>query len=602
MGNDGVRAPKGSQKAKKQKKETRTLRYIPAVILGGAALLVVICLLVAGLFAAGLFVLINRDGKEDLPEPGPAVKCTVNEDLAGMAWTISSEPPFFVEGQVIITGLATQVDRVAEEFELEPIETCQLNYLSAIPGGSKQHQQPFSFSTAKPGELTTNLYYVRDRSVQDVIDAVRGTGEGWIVTDRNRLTGLPLSACGNPRHPPVGSPFETAELLPVGEAEAAKLFWEQWAFRQVGVGPALKNSLGGAIIEHQGQGTLVGVFDTSPFVDPWQEAPDWERALVIDRQESVKWLHPTMDVLPLILDVSYPRWISKGAAQGTMFPNGEKPDDDIRDHGLFVASLVHAVAPQSEIRLIRVLDEYGCGDLFTLDAALHSFVGEMKAEARNSKGVVINLSLGVPDLSYAPDTTLEECAKGTLETDGASICHALFDAREAGMVIVAAAGNESAGEDEPLPAMFPAVFSDRIISVQATGGKSQLACFSNEGAVSASGGGENPSDDSECVSKIHDCKGDCAEGVIGLVLFPPEGTDYWPTHYAYWSGTSFAAPLVSGEAALLLQAGVAPDQVSEEIADNTCSWPSFTVPEGIINLPRALLGVPCPDSLALPVP
>ena len=84
---------------------------------------------------------------------------------------------------------------------------------------------------------------------------------------------------------------------------------------------------------------------------------------------------------------------------------------DISDHGLFVAGMIHAVAPRSDIQLYQVLDQYGCGDLYTLVTQLQTFISQVEADrqAASLKGAVINLSLGVlrPRASDAFTSTIE---------------------------------------------------------------------------------------------------------------------------------------------------------------------------------------------------
>jgi hypothetical protein len=265
---------------------------------------------------------------------------------------------------------------------------------------------------------------------------------------------------------------------------------------------------------------------------------------------------------------------------------------DVRDHGLFVAGLVHAVAPDSEIRLIRVLNEYGCGDLFTLNKSLYRFIEEMEAERGTLDGTVINLSLGVlkPASDDAESTdrevviiddSLEVLVEDTVE----SLRAAALLAHSRGAVVVAAAGNDSYVEGKPLPPQFPAKYPF-VIGVAGSNIYRERACFSNWGDVSAPSGDGGPDDEKSlefpCVPKHGACKGGCDQALISLVWNLPDHVQASPAssrpYYTYWSGTSFSAPLVSGLAALVLDAGasrsicplappdwVHPDRVHEAI-------------------------------------
>jgi subtilisin family serine protease len=350
---------------------------------------------------------------------------------------------------------------------------------------------------------------------------------------------------------------------------------------------------------HQGEGVVVGVFDTSPFDN---EGDGWE---------TVEWVNPAMytETLTMTMRVSYPEVVNtiEFSPSNQSAVTDTEALDDVRDHGLFVAGLIHAVAPASEIHLIKVLNEDGCGDLFLLNEALAQFTNEVEDEATG--GVVINLSLGVhdPEENVIPVACSPEGLGNQEESDNQieSLCTTLSSAYSGGAVIVAAAGNRPYSETVagggsgnnyvPQPAQIPAAY-DFVIGVRASNVISEAACFSNEGDLLAPGGEGDINNG--CTSNVDGCSGNCEFAVIGPVLFPPQGAAYWPTRYAYWSGTSFSAPLVSGLAALLLETRTSQPCVDcgEGASPQTVDWVTGRIncgtsngSNGVINVPHTLI-------------
>jgi hypothetical protein len=552
--------------------------------------------------------------------PKPSVTCIlVEKDTTYKAevYEEDREAVFLLKDQVIVTGptsaVKSKMEEVKEDIELTLIQYCDLKYpdahdldvlstvldvLRTVLAARPQMEytvardldsKSFPFPPGALSDLTMHLYRIEDgQPVWEVIQEINRVGsDAHVFADPNYLTGVLTgeSACGLP-NTGGGSPFESVSSTPA----TAEWFWRQWAFEHVGVGPSLKDALQGTSINPTGAGVRVGVFDTSPFDEPAELAQPEGEEIVKETLEPVTWWETQEVTTTLYLKVSYPEMRVLTAtvpAEAT----------DVRDHGLFVAGLIHAVAPDSEIRLIRVLNEYGCGDLFTLNKALYRFIAEMEAERGTLDGTVINLSLGVlkPVLGDAESTeqgvvviddSLTVLVKDTVE----SLRAAVLLAHSRGAVVVAAAGNDSSAEGEPLPPRTPQIPARYpfVIGVAGSNVYRERACFSNWGDVSAPSGDARSDEMPGLCAKAIECSGDCDEAVISLV----RSSDM---DYAYWRGTSFSAPLVSGLAALVLDAGasrsicplappdwVHPDRVHEAIRCGASTG------DGVINMPATL--------------
>ena len=191
------------------------------------------------------------------------------------------------------------------------------------------------------------------------------------------------------------------------------------------------------------------------------------------------------------------------------------PDDD-GDHGTHVAGTVGAVgdngrgvtgvAWQTSIMSVKFLDASGDGSTADAITAIDRVIA---AKAAGVDVRVLNASWGGPGYSQA-------------------LYAAVARARDAGILVVAAAGNGDAfgnGVNTDTAGSYPASFDlPNVVSVAATDNRDQLARFSDYGA------------------RTVDL---AAPGVRILSTLPGGG-------YGYESGTSMAAPQVSGAAALLL--------------------------------------------------
>lgn len=192
-------------------------------------------------------------------------------------------------------------------------------------------------------------------------------------------------------------------------------------------------------------------------------------------------------------------------------PDGTGHADTAYGHGTFVSGVTAMVAPDAGIMPLRVLDSNGRGNVFAVAQAL--------LDAAAAGAQVVNLSFGTPTM---PSKLLDETIK---------------DLRKRGIVVVAAAGN-SGNDKKQYPAAQP-----EVMSVAALGTESgDLASFSGFGDwidVAA------PGDD-----------------IAGPV---PGG------RYAWWRGTSIAAPFVAGQVALVrsMAPKLAPAKVFEAVLRTT---------------------------------
>jgi hypothetical protein len=171
----------------------------------------------------------------------------------------------------------------------------------------------------------------------------------------------------------------------------------------------------------------------------------------------------------------------------------------IAGHGTFIAGLIALIAPNAKIMPIRAFSPDGISDAFSVAQGIKYAV--------DHGAQVINLSFG--------------------STEDTPVMHdAVTYAHQRGVLLVAAVGNEDKGNDTA--PQFPANWSAEVMGVAALDDNNRKASFSNYGSnVSVS-----------------------APGVNLISLYPELNN---APDYAKWSGTSFAAPLASAEAALLLE-------------------------------------------------
>jgi len=177
--------------------------------------------------------------------------------------------------------------------------------------------------------------------------------------------------------------------------------------------------------------------------------------------------------------------------QGTDSNQNMIPDQAV-GHGTMVAGIVAHFAPHAKLLPVRVLDSDGEGTLWATVEGIHYAI---------SKGArVLNLSFGSTQRSQL-------------------LADAIAEASANNALVISSAGNDNSSQPN-----YPADIA-QAINVAAVNNQGVKAAFSNYGA-----------------SVDLDAPG------VSIV------STYWNGGYAIWSGTSFAAPMVSAEAALVLSA------------------------------------------------
>ncbi|MBK7141431.1 MAG: S8 family serine peptidase [bacterium] len=167
----------------------------------------------------------------------------------------------------------------------------------------------------------------------------------------------------------------------------------------------------------------------------------------------------------------------------------DEPGGVASGHGTFVAGIVNLVAPDAQLVAYRVLDTTGRGNGFTIAEAL--------LDAVEAGCKVVNLSIVMNGKHDVLDAAIEY-------------------ARNQNVMVIAAAGNDSS-EVELFPASDSYVLS--VASLDSNDMKSEFSNYNNKVDIAAP----------------------------GRQIYAP----FLDSAYAWWDGTSFAAPFVAATAALV---------------------------------------------------
>jgi subtilisin family serine protease len=204
------------------------------------------------------------------------------------------------------------------------------------------------------------------------------------------------------------------------------------------------------------------------------------------------------------------------------------PADKGWGHGTHVAGLVALAAPQARLMPVRVLDRAGRGNLWVLAEALLYAVDPDGNPNTDDGAHIVNLSLGTSATTRLLNTAVELATCSDDDEDEAEDDYSdpgFDDDKQRcnlrpGAVVLAAAGNAGSSTDRVYPAAEGAEGQLAVTAFNQAGG---LPTFANRGDwVQLAAPGDK------------------------LISPMPGGG------YGVWSGTSMAAPLAAGVAALVL--------------------------------------------------
>jgi hypothetical protein len=368
---------------------------------------------------------------------------------------------------------------------------------------------------------------------------------------------------------------------------------------------------------NRGKGVTVAILDTAPCLHDLAEA--YERYYKVDPQNAGNHTkeHPLIKRLLEPVDQLNRRLHIHAASLDDLLRMRAVYLKDhhyqMTDHGLFVAGIVNTIAPEAEIHLYEVLNPYGVGDLLSIAKGLWEVLNRFSGQP-----LVVNCSLvlNIPRLNQ-PITDLDPNLIALIVDDADNnqnngyltslssegeewltrqgwaiewICNKLLSERS---YVIAAAGNDwKQGEGKKRPdARFPAAFSS-VLGVGALKKVSQTNASPQYQPSSYS----NISDKPEYVG-ITTLGGEPGEknGILGVYIGKFPSMKFWlkrvppilqpifrlinairwgsfsgpknKNDWAWWAGTSFATPIVSGVIASVLSDQSQPASIDDVLTE-----------------------------------
>ena len=234
---------------------------------------------------------------------------------------------------------------------------------------------------------------------------------------------------------------------------------------------------------------------------------------------------------------------------GYNFPDQSTETNDQFGHGTHVAGTIAAdtnnsqgvagVMWEAEIIPVKVLGDDGYGSNWDIAQGILYAAGLTDSPKISQPVDVINMSLGG-------------------STDSESIREAVVEASNAGVIIVAAAGNSNT--TTPMyPASYPEVISVGSVELNYTGSpiRAPYSCYGETLDVMAPGGNTRADTDGD----------EYADGVLSTTFEGSGDTKNYT--YIYYQGTSMASPHVAGLSGLMIANGIPKTQIREILRESS---------------------------------
>jgi Subtilase family len=546
-------------------------------------------------------VLVRADDRVDPAQVYDDVRTALNGALAG-----ARQRPY--------AGL--RGDLVAED--LEPNALLQSFRASPEVLQRLGASQPWLLVPSGPDEPNWHFYYVvgpdrvdlardderrlRMRGVRELVNLLNRpvaglaeplvSGPGWSVLGgaANWLTVAAQIACGCPASLPIPEPRRG-----------------RWRFRFGGELEGALSRTRTRTAEQQAD-VVVAILDT------WPDRPPTDKNAYLAEVLSSVEVHPPSVFERYAQSAVRPWWNDRHALDPE-----HTPQLPIPDHGLFVAGIIHDIAPQAEIHVFPVLNEFGIGDAFGLVRTL-SGLPEQLLRGNPNRRLIVNLSFGAT-VPIPPRRHWERWLPASREArrseryprpdpEAASLLGAAHSSlartiswlRQQNVLVVAAAGNDAlrpqTHDDAPPPPRYPACYED-VFAVAATAAGGTPASYSNRAdiqpfgnGITTFGGDVADRSDTDVPRPPAAASGGREDAVVGVYASEalPDGVPN-TTGWVRWAGTSFAAPTITGVAARLWSGsgGLAPDALMHKVLEFTTPVPGGTRtnpdPDGALDAP-----------------